>query len=203
MFSQSPACVEKVISNAIRSVRMGFYTLWRKKKKPEKRRKSLTSLWSSYLCRWDILSPTQEIIYLQIFAYIVENWTETTPAKSKICCSVSSSLANSAARPLMSAAVIVAANWPLQKLSLIPSSSAGEALVTISSILGKVSSWFIAKAVEAKTQLAIAITLRIDLYIFNLPIFGMETLIVLRNRCDNFMNKRYVKIWWKVFLLIL
>jgi hypothetical protein len=27
----------------------------------------------SYLCRWDILSPTQEIIYLQIFAYIVEN----------------------------------------------------------------------------------------------------------------------------------
>ena len=71
MFSQSPACVEKVISNAIRIVRMGLYTLWWNKKKPEKRRRSLTNLWSIYLYGWDMFSPTQEIIYLQIFAYIV------------------------------------------------------------------------------------------------------------------------------------
>ena len=48
--------------------------------------------------------------YLQILAYTVENCTATTPAKSNICCSVKSSVANSAALPRMSDAVIVAAS---------------------------------------------------------------------------------------------
>ena len=45
-----------------------YSALWPSKTKPEKRSRSLTSLWSRYLYGWDIFSPTQEIIYLQIFA---------------------------------------------------------------------------------------------------------------------------------------
>ena len=56
------------------------------------------------------LARLQRSDYLQTFAYTVENCTATTPARSKICCSVKSSVANSAARPLMSDAVITAAN---------------------------------------------------------------------------------------------
>ena len=103
--------------------------------------------------------------YLQILTNIVENITACGPAKSTICISVKFSVPNSAALRIISYPILVATNWALQKLSFIASSSTGDADVTISSIQGKVSSWFTATAIDAKLQLTMATALNVFLHI--------------------------------------